>query len=318
MQMRRWDGFLESYMRECEARDLSSETVVSRRREIERWGCWLKRRKPKVNLEEVGSELVIDYLKSRTQFVSKPTVCSVLSHLRGMSNHLMEVGVWRSNPLRWIRGPKLDWRQRLPKRVGAAHLGELYAEAARSRQEYGRYLWTTILSIFYGIGVRRGELSRLDVSHWDGDRLTMEIDGRKTGLVHRVPVSESVAACVEAYLPRRANLLAKQGRLDEVALFVNGAGVRLTGSAIGGGIHRLARRASVPLVSVHQFRHSCASDLMGAGIPLSDIQQILGHATIQSTMRYTEIAGPQRREAMVCHPINEMLGPKAGEEKSDA
>lgn len=316
--MRRWDGLLDGYMRECETRALAPETVESRRRELERWGCWLKRRRPKVNLEEVSSELVIDYIRRRTRFVAKSTVCSVLSHLRGMSDHLMKEGVWLSNPLRWIRGPKLDWRQRLPKRVGTENLTLLYEEAASCRQEYQRYMWTAIISIFYGTGLRRGELSRLKVSHWDRDALTMEVDGRKTGLVHRVPVSQSVSACLDAYLPRRANLLSRHGRTDETALFVNRAGDRLTGPAIGSGIHRLARRASVPLVSVHQFRHSCASDLMGAGIPLPDIQQILGHATIQTTMRYTEIAGPQRREAMALHPINEMLGVEAKEAKSHA
>ncbi len=60
-------------------------------------------------------------------------------------------------------------------------------------------------------------------------------------------------------------------------------------------------------MSVHQFRHSCASDLLEAGVHLADVQRILGHQGIATTVRYTHIADHARRAAIALHPINAWL-----------
>lgn len=76
---------------------------------------------------------------------------------------------------------------------------------------------------------------------------------------------------------------------------------------ISNGIPTMAQRAKIPLVSLHQFRHSCASDLLEAGVHLAEVQRILGHQGIATTVRYTHIADPQRREAIARHPLNDWL-----------
>src|SRR5260221_295275 len=65
--------------------------------------------------------------------------------------------------------------------------------------------------------------------------------------------------------------------------------------------------ASAPLVTVHQFRHSCASDLLEAGVHLAEVQRILGHQGIATTVRYAHIADPARRAAIARHPVNDFL-----------
>ena len=72
-------------------------------------------------------------------------------------------------------------------------------------------------------------------------------------------------------------------------------------------MHGLSRRAGVPICSLHQFRHTCASDLLEAGVHLAQVQRVLGHAVIATTVRYVHIADPQRREAMQVHPLNDWL-----------
>ena len=67
----------------------------------------------------------------------------------------------------------------------------------------------------------------------------------------------------------------------------------------------MARRAGVSIRSLHQFRHTCASDLLEAGVHLAQVQRILGHSVIATTVRYVHIADPQRREAMRLHPLND-------------
>ena len=61
----------------------------------------------------------------------------------------------------------------------------------------------------------------------------------------------------------------------------------------------MARRAQVPLVSLHQFRHTCASDLLESGASLPEVRQWLGHQRVETTSRYLQIADPERARAMI-------------------
>lgn len=310
--MRRWDAVVDGYLRECEARGLSGSTVAARSSELGRFGVWLKRRKPRPPLEEVDGNHIIGYIRSRTAFRSKASVCSVVSILRGMGEYLVREGVWRKSPLRWIRGPKLDGRRRLPRRIGREQMDRLWEAAEEARPEGKRSLYLTVLALVYATGLRKGEMERLNTSDWDRAEGELRIDGRKTGVERRVPVSAGVWKCMEAYLPVRHNALEKFGRLDEPALFVNKSGKRLSGQSISWIAHRLARQAGVPMVSLHQFRHTCATDLLEGGTPLPQVQKMLGHATVTTTLRYTQITDPERLEAMKRHPVNEFLSRQAG------
>jgi hypothetical protein len=117
-----------------------------------------------------------------------------------------------------------------------------------------------------------------------------------------------VLRCLDAYLPLRHNQLEKVGLVQETTLLVSRYGQRLSGSAISNGIHDIARLAQVPIHSLHQFRHSCASDLLEAGVHLAEVQRILGHSVISTTVRYVHIADPQRRAAIALHPICQTRG----------
>ena len=136
---------------------------------------------------------------------------------------------------------------------------------------------------------------------------TLRIDGRKPGREHCVPLPEVALLCLEAYLPHRHNQLEQNGQLDEPALLVSRTGKRLPSCAISNGVHTISRRAQVPMHSLHQFRHTCASDLLEAGVHLAEVQRSLGHSVIPTTVRYVHIADPQRRAAIELHPINDLL-----------
>jgi len=314
--MRRWDGLVNSYSRVCEARGLAEVTIQNRVRELERFGSWLKRRRPKIQLDKVDSELVIRFIQDRTYFRSRSTVSGIVSSLRGMGEFLVLEGVWTKNPLRWIRGPKLDIRQRLPKRIKPSHLKALWSAAQSRPHEHARYQAVCLLAILYGTGLRRGELERLNKEDWDRDNAILKIDGHKTGQARHVPVSEGVWKCIEAYLPHRHNQIEKAGSLEERALLVNRRGRRMSSFNISGMVRRLSAVAKIPIVTIHQFRHSCASDLLESGVSLPEVQKILGHSKIQSTVRYVDIADPARAAAINRHPLNQFLGQEKPQEVS--
>ena len=305
--MKRWDSLIEGYTARCEERGLSEETLRSIRSELDRWGCWLKRRRPKPKLEEVDGPMIIAYLRRRTHFHAKTTVASVASKLRCLGEYLVEQGVWAQNPMRWVKGPRLDPRGKLPRRIGAEHLKKLWEASGQQRSKYQKHLAVALLSLLYGTGLRRGELERINLADWKREESLLRIDGRKTGCERSVPLSEAIGRCLEAYLPLRQNLLEQHGNTAEPALLVNRNGQRLSAPSCGLIVHRLAQRAQVPLVSLHQFRHTCASDLLESGASLPEVQSLLGHKRVGTTSRYLHIADPERARAIRKHPLNDYL-----------
>jgi integrase/recombinase XerD len=305
--MRRWDRLVDGYIEEYRARGISPARVAHTAATLDRWGRWLKQRRPRVSIEQIDAELITRYIASCSTFRAKATVYDTLSTMRGFGDYLVREGLWTVSPLRWMKGPKITPYSRLPKRIDRAHMQALWREAGNRRGECSAHLWVTVLALLYGTGLRRGELERLDVECFDRDQGTLRIDGRKTGAERCVALPPMVLQCLEAYLPRRHNVLERSAALGERALLITRLGTRLNGQTISNTIHRIARRAGVSIHSLHQFRHTCASDLLEAGVHLAQVQRVLGHSVIATTVRYVHIADPQRREAMRMHPLNEWL-----------
>ena len=122
-----------------------------------------------------------------------------------------------------------------------------------------------------------------------------------------LPVGEGVAKCIEAYLPHRHNYLEKKGSVGEEALFVNNAGRRFREEGVTNYIKRIAKKAGLEHITTQRFRHTCATDLLEAGVTVAEVKQMMGHAVLDTTLRYTQVADPARREAMEKHPINDFL-----------
>jgi site-specific recombinase XerD len=311
--MKDWDRLEDLYIEEYAARGIAAATVKNVRRELDRLGCWLKHRRPRPSLEELGAasgsgaELLIEYVRSRTAYRAKATVSGVMSIMRGWGEFLVRSAVWLCNPLRWMQGPKPATR--VPRRFGRGALQKLWETAASSRQEYHRHLWLAALGLLYGTGLRRGELARLNLSDWSAEERTLKIDGRKTARERQVAVPELAWQCIEGYLPRRQNHLEQLGVRGEQALLVDKDGGRLSESAISRAVKRLARVAGVAgELTLRHLRHTCASDLLEKGVGLPQVQRLLGHQTISTTMRYLHVADPERHRAVALHPINLILG----------
>jgi site-specific recombinase XerD len=240
-------------------------------------------------------------------FHSKATVAGVMSHIRCMGEFLVQEGVWQQNPLRWIRNPKIDPRAKLPRRIKKEDLGKLFEQAAKIQDPYRRARSLAILVLLYSTGMRRGELVRLNLMDWNAKECVLRIDSQKVNLERTLPVPAIVSRYIEEYLPIRQNRLIQESVSEQDALFVGRFGKRLRGDDISHLIRRLSKAAGISLITLHQFRHTCASDLLEEGIGVPEVQRVLGHACISTTVKYTHIADPYRRKAVSLHPINSIL-----------
>jgi site-specific recombinase XerD len=135
--MRRWDRLQDLYMEEYRARKVIALTISYTESRLDRWWRWLKKGRPRVLIEHIDAETITRYIEACASFRSKSTVYGMLSTMRGFGDYLVRKGLWKINPLRWMKGPKITPSSRLPTRIDQDHMEALWRAAAHRRGEYG-------------------------------------------------------------------------------------------------------------------------------------------------------------------------------------
>jgi integrase/recombinase XerC len=148
-----------------------------------------------------------------------------------------------------------------------------------------------VLEVLYGTGVRVSELCGLDIDDLDSGRGTMRVLG-KGNKERTVPIGEPAARAVGDWL--RAGRPALVSERSGPALFLGTRGGRLHPTSARRIVHaRIAEVGEVPDLSPHGLRHSAATHLLEGGADLRSVQEILGHASLQTTQIYTHVS-PER------------------------
>jgi integrase/recombinase XerC len=152
-----------------------------------------------------------------------------------------------------------------------------------------------IFELFYATGIRVSELVGLDVADVGLDERLIRVRGK--GRKERiVPFGRTAAKCLDSYFRTRLDLIQK-GDFDEPAVFLNYRGERITSRSVERLVSKYIRRTSVRRkISPHSLRHSFATHLLGRGADLRVIQELLGHASLGTTQKYTHLDLPQLLE----------------------
>jgi len=215
--------------------------------------------------------------------LSKRTVARKLAAARTFFAFLHAEERIVANPGRSVRAPKLE--KRLPGHLTEADVRDVFAEAERAAAENtlaGRRT-LAIMELLYGSGLRLSELHGLDLGSVDHGRNQLRVlgKGRKERIV---PMTGSAAGAVEAYLPRRAEVVP----VGVDALLVNARGGRLSRRSIQAAVRRcLEGSAGARGLSTHALRHSFATHLLEAGADLLAVKELLGHVSLSTTQIYT-------------------------------
>lgn len=186
--------------------------------------------------------------------------------------------------------------QRILSRDEIKHL--LYAPLQCNRY-FIRYRDRALLELLYGTGMRGGEVLALDL--WDLDlaeRLLYTQKGK--GRPRRLPLSEKVTDSLQRYLSEARPLVAVEG---ETALFVSLRGSRMTSGSLNAQISGYGRQLGIEDVTPHAFRRAVATHMLENGAQLPEIKALLGHADIDSTRIYAQVAPVEMlREHRCYHP----------------
>ena len=148
-----------------------------------------------------------------------------------------------------------------------------------------------LLEVLYATGVRVSELCGLDIADLDRSRRTLRVLG-KGDKERTVPYGAPAARALEDWLAARG-LVAL--RTAGGALFVGVRGRRLDPRAVRDVVHRAAALAGVPDLGPHGLRHSAATHVLNGGADLRSVQELLGHASLATTQRYTHVSTERLR-----------------------
>jgi integrase/recombinase XerC len=152
-----------------------------------------------------------------------------------------------------------------------------------------------MLELLYATGMRVGELCGLDVDDIDRDRNVVRVFGK--GRKERtVPFGLPAAAAIDAWLVRGRGRLARPG--SGAALFLGARGGRIDQRTVRTLVHRrIADVPGAPDLGPHGLRHTAATHLLEGGADLRSVQELLGHASLATTQRYTHVTTDRLRKA---------------------
>lgn len=219
--------------------------------------------------------------------IARSSIARKLATLRSFFRYLCREGVVAANPAKLVPTPKLP--KQLPAYLTVDEVDRLLALSGE--QEPGCIRDLAILELFYASGIRLSELTGLDVRDVDILEGLVRVKG-KGGKERIVPVGSKAMAAIRRYLDRRTELIcgSKRGTPESAALFLNRLGGRLSQRGIARIVLKRLNRSGVgPKITPHGLRHSYATHLLQAGADLRAIQELLGHARLSTTQRYTHL-----------------------------
>ncbi|MEO5373109.1 MAG: tyrosine recombinase XerC [Alphaproteobacteria bacterium] len=223
------------------------------------------------------------YLAARTdEGLARSSLARAMSTLRGFFRWLERNGHGANPALAAVRSP------RTPRSVPKALAEDEALEALAAAPELQDEPWlaardVALLTLLYGCGLRIGEalgLTRRDRPA--GEAMVITGKGRKQRVVPLLPV---VVEAIEAYLALCPYRLG-----PDDSLFVGARGGPLNPGVVQRQVRRLRALLGLPETATpHALRHSFATHLLAGGGDLRTIQELLGHASLSTTQRYTEV-----------------------------
>jgi len=213
-----------------------------------------------------------------------------VSSLRSFFRYLVRDGKLGENPADKITLPRLQ--RKLPRHLNVTE-ANLLVEAPDVSTALG-CRDRALLELLYATGLRVAELTGLNIADVDLRELVLRTLGK--GSVERmVPFGKQARRAVQSYLKRRHELCGRD-YTEPDALLLNYRGGRLSSRSVrrilDGYIKQVAVRSRI---SPHGLRHSFATHLLDAGADLRSIQELLGHASLSTTQRYTHVSSERLR-----------------------
>jgi integrase/recombinase XerC len=233
--------------------------------------------------EKVDTLKIRAYLAELQQNgIRKSSIARKLAVIRSFFRFLQREALIKTNAARLVATPKQE--ERLPSFLSVDDALALM-EVSPGKNETGLRN-RAILETLYSTGIRLSELVMLDVHDLNPGEGVVRVQGK--GRKERiVPIGSKALAAVETYLAAVPFRTYHEGHRP---LFLNRFGKRLNGRTVARVVARAAfGLPNAPRITPHALRHSYATHLLEGGADLRAIQELLGHAQLSTTQRYTHV-----------------------------
>jgi integrase/recombinase XerC len=273
-------------------RSFSEETSRAYEGDLEQFHRFLQKRmsSDSIHLSEITPDLIRSFFAAIHKDLKNTSRARKLSTLRSFYNYLNDRGWYQENPAQRLASPKI--RAKIPAFLDVDDvfhfLDALQRSALQPGSSWRRFRNWAIFECLYSIGSRVSELVGLNEADVDFSEGLVRIRGK--GKKERVvPVGKKALEALRAYLSA-VDIRFPPARVATPHLFRNAAGGRLTTRSV----HRILRAElrSCGLwqhLSPHGLRHTFATHLLNSGADLRAIQEMLGHAALSTTQRYTHV-----------------------------
>jgi site-specific recombinase XerD len=282
---------------------MSPNTQSAYRSDVERFAQWASEEHDAQRPEAVTRTMVKQYLAFLTN--SKPTehakgthakrtIARKLAALRRYFSWLLrQSGKKVENPTVGVRAPNGEGR--LPRILNADQLDALLTGSEIEDDPVWRSARdVAIVELLYGSGLRVSELCTLELANIDLKNKAASVWG-KGSKERRVPLNEPTVAAIDLWMKHRHELAVPSSN----ALFFNERGKQLTPR----DVRRILDRRSIDPTLPHALRHTFATHLLDNGADLRAVQELLGHANVVTTQRYTHVSKERLQSAYLSsHP----------------
>ena len=272
-------AFVEYAAGECH---LSENTVAAYRRDLTRFFEWLDGRE----LRSLSIRDLADYAGWLGQRKLAPaSIARHLVSLKAFYRYLQLEGIVNENQAELLGSQKL-W-ERVPRVLSPSQVDQLLSAPKRSDPLWRRD--RALLEVLYATGCRASELCdlRLPDVHAQEGFCRARGKGNKERLV---PLGRRAVAAIDDYLHQERPGLAARASATVDWLLLSYRGNRLRRERVWELVKRYVSRVGGPeLASPHTLRHSFATHMLAGGADLRQLQEMLGHASIATTQRYTHV-----------------------------
>jgi integrase/recombinase XerD len=298
-------------------RGRSPRTLDAYRRDLVAYESSLRARDDATGMEQATAADVAAYLASLRTSHTAASIARALSSIRGFHRFCVEEGLRADDPT--VDLPSVSVTDMLPKALSEEETERLLGTVVGTGPAVLRD--RALLEILYGTGARVSEVVGLDLGDVAaaldaGDAVTDDGAGHAAfvrvlgkGAKERVvPLGRLAREALAEWLSSEGRPLLEprrwRRRSDAEAVFLNTRGSRLTRVGAYGVVKKYATRAGLAdRVSPHVLRHSCATHMLGRGADVRVVQELLGHASIATTQRYTKVSPEHLRRAYeAAHP----------------
>ena len=242
--------------------------------------------------EVIGIErFTITYIREYLYILSnsglaRKSIARKLASIKSFGKFLVSDEIIERNPASDIKTPKIEKKE--PVFLSGKEIDMVMAVPVDENMI--SYRNHAILEVFYSTGIRLSELHGLDYESIDFYNSVINVVGK--GNKERIlPIGSKAIEAVRNYLPLRSNCQSNNGCIGVKALFINNRGSRLGRRSIQASVAKYLKMISEKEhLSPHVLRHTFATHMLDNGADLRAVQELLGHASLNTTQIYTHVS----------------------------